>query len=118
MAFDGTTILAVLSALLPGAVVAKERRWSTCSPERFQSLLLDNIQRISIDVTANRNLSTNGRNTTGGVSVVHDPLDVDLPTVDICLITLQYTHPGQQDLTNTNFTLHYRLTQKIGMHAF
>lgn len=100
MAFGFTTILAALLGLLPG-VVAKERRLLICSPEAFESLSLENIQRISINVTANHNLSTSGRNATGGAGVVDDPLDVDVPTVDICQITLQYTHPGQQDLINT-----------------
>ncbi|CAG7955148.1 unnamed protein product [Penicillium salamii] len=95
------TALLLLCGLFRATIATNEPHVSACSPKRFKSLSLENIEIISLNVTANRNFSTSGRNATGGVGVIPDLPGVETATVDICLISLTYTHPGQHDLINT-----------------
>jgi hypothetical protein len=103
MAFSLTATFAVLFGLLLSALALVEprSRVSACSLRTFKSLSLENIHIKSLNVTATYDLSTSGRNATGGVGVIPDIPGVETPTVDICLISLTYTHLGQHDLVNT-----------------
>jgi feruloyl esterase len=103
MAFCITATLALLFGILPSALAAGEprRHKPACSRATFKSLSLDTIQIKSVNVTAAHEFSTSGRNATGGVGVIPDIPGVETPTVDICLVSLSYTHPGQHDLVNT-----------------
>lgn len=95
------TAFFLLCGLFRATIATKEPHVSACSPKRFKSLSLENIEIISLNVTANRNFSTSGRNATGGVGVIPDIPGAETAAVDICLISLTYTHPGQHDLINT-----------------
>jgi feruloyl esterase len=95
------TILVALSGLLSGTIATGKHHTSACSAATFKSLYLENVHIKSLDVTAHRDFSTSGRNATGGVGIIPDLPNVETPTVDICLISLTYTHVGQHDTINT-----------------
>ncbi|KAJ5767343.1 uncharacterized protein N7511_004959 [Penicillium nucicola] len=101
MPFRTVPLLAAILSLLPGSIATKEHHTLPCSAATFKSLSLENIKIESFDVTAHHGFSTSGRNATGGVGVIPDLPNVEAPTVDICLISLTYTHPGQHDIINT-----------------
>ncbi|CEJ62173.1 hypothetical protein PMG11_10681 [Penicillium brasilianum] len=93
-----TAVIAALSGLAPGTLASHA---SPCSAKTFKSLKLKGIDIKSLDVTATHNLSTSGRNATGGVGIIPDIPGTPAPTVDICLVTITYTHHGQGDVINT-----------------
>ncbi|OQE21990.1 hypothetical protein PENSTE_c011G09644 [Penicillium steckii] len=74
---------------------------SACTARRFASLNLRDIHITSLNVTAAHDLSTSGRNATGGVGIIPDIPGTPAPTIDICLIRVTYTHPGKHDSVNT-----------------
>lgn len=101
MAFQLATKLVLLSGLLTGTIATKEPRTPLCSKKTFKPLRLSDIEIKSLDVTAHHSFSTTGRNATGGVGIIPDIPGVETPTVDICMVSVTYTHPGQHDLINT-----------------
>ncbi|CAG8021695.1 unnamed protein product [Penicillium olsonii] len=91
----------LLCGFFCGTFATKQPQTPACSAKTFKSLSLSEIKILSVHVTANRNFSTSGRNSTGGVGVIPDIPGVETPTVDICLISITYTHPHQNDVINT-----------------
>lgn len=91
-------VMVALSGLIPDALTS---RTSSCTTSTFKSLELKGIDITSLDVTPAHNLSTSGRNATGGAGVIPDIPGTPVSTVDICLITITYTHRGQEDVVNT-----------------
>jgi feruloyl esterase len=91
-------VIVAISGLAPGTLASHA---SPCSAKTFKSLKIKGIDIKSLDVTATHNLSTSGRNATGGVGVIPDIPGTSAPTVDICLVTITYTHHGQGDVVNT-----------------
>lgn len=91
-------IMAALSGLVSAASASHA---SPCTANTFKSLALKGVEITALNVTAAHNLSTGGRNATGGVGVIPDIPGTPAPRVDVCLITITYTHHGQHDVVNT-----------------
>lgn len=71
---------------------------SSCTKETFSSLDLSNINILSLDVTAAHNYATNASLSSGTTSA---PVGQMPASIEICIVSLQYTHPGQNDIVNT-----------------
>ncbi|KAA8644925.1 hypothetical protein EYZ11_005297 [Aspergillus tanneri] len=94
------TILMALLGLVRGTLVSSA---SACTAGTFVSLSLSNIEITSFNVTAayKYSASANSFDGTGGVGVISASTGTTASTVDICLIAMTYTHPGQNDVINT-----------------
>ncbi|PYI11469.1 tannase and feruloyl esterase, partial [Aspergillus sclerotiicarbonarius CBS 121057] len=86
-------VLLIATALL-GHVSASKG----CVTDTFRSLGLSNINILSLNVTAARNYPTSDSKSSGATSASTGRVP---STVDICFVSLQYTHPGQNDVVNT-----------------
>ncbi|OOF99186.1 hypothetical protein ASPCADRAFT_204850 [Aspergillus carbonarius ITEM 5010] len=69
-----------------------------CIADTFMSLELNNIDILSLNVTPVRNYPTVNSASFGVTSA---PTGRMPSTVNVCFISLQYTHPGQNDVVNT-----------------
>ncbi|CAI7624980.1 tannase and feruloyl esterase [Penicillium manginii] len=69
-----------------------------CTKDTFSSLTLDGIHVASLNVTAASGLPISGYLSTDDSTGSRRQMP---PTVDICLVTLTYTHPGTGDNVNT-----------------
>lgn len=96
--FRQTAVAATLLSLITS--VLSSRGHPACTSRHFASLDLPGIHITSLNVTAAHSLSTSGRNATGGVGIVPDVPGVPAATVNVCLIQVTYTHPGEHDEVN------------------
>ncbi|KAJ5979746.1 hypothetical protein N7481_007044 [Penicillium waksmanii] len=95
--FQKTAVITTLFILATGVVSSRNQ---ACTARGFASLGLKGIHITSLNVTATHDLSTSGRNATGGVGIIPDIPGTPAPTVDVCLIQVTYTHPGEHDEVN------------------
>jgi hypothetical protein len=89
-----------LSGIVQGVLGANAL---ACTASTFSSLALSNIDITNLNVTAIYNYggTSSSSDGTGGVGVTSATTGSTASTVDICLIEMTYTHPGQNDLINT-----------------
>lgn len=89
-----------LSGIVQGVLGANSL---ACTASTFSSLALSNIDITNLNVTTIYNYggTSSPSDGTGGVGVTSATTGSTASTVDICLIEMTYTHPGQNDLINT-----------------
>ncbi|KAJ5684253.1 uncharacterized protein N7477_000598 [Penicillium maclennaniae] len=77
---------------------------SACTASTFSSVPLSNMDILNLNVTAvydYNGASSSSADGSGGVGVTSASIGATAPAVDICLIHMAYTHPGQNDVVNT-----------------
>lgn len=97
--------LSPFALLVLGAASAVTAANSTaCNADTFASLTLDNVDIISLDVAALRNQSLSSDSSSGtgvGVGIISAGTGETVTAVDLCKVSIRYTHPGQGDTVNT-----------------
>ncbi|ETS76935.1 hypothetical protein PFICI_10809 [Pestalotiopsis fici W106-1] len=73
----------------------------SCTSATFSALGLPDIEIISLNVTVSLNESVAGQNAPGDANIIFAPTGNGPSNVDLCRITVKYTHPGQNDTINT-----------------
>lgn len=96
-----------VSRVVQGALGAPR---PACTASTFSSLILNNIDIASLNVTVATNYSTTGAAQDGSapVGVTSASTGPTSSTIDMCLLTITYTHPGQYDTINTYIGLPLR----------
>lgn len=90
-------VMMAISRLVQSTVASNP---SACTGSTFASLTLSNIDITSFQVTTAYNYSINSTSwlttgSEGSVEAVYPEAGPTVSTVDICLIEMTYTHPGQ-----------------------
>lgn len=97
--------LSPLALLVLGAATAASAANSTaCNADTFASLTLGNINILSLDIRPIRNqsLTEGSSGSTGvGIGIISASTGEAVSAVDLCKISIRYTHPGQNDDVNT-----------------
>lgn len=90
--------------VLGAATVASAANSTACNADTFAALTLGNINILSLDVAVLRNqsLTEGSSGSTGvGVGIISASTGEAVSAVDLCKVSIQYTHPGQGDNVNT-----------------